>query len=226
MPRYTRFSGTFRASCLLVAEQCYGSKGVWAHHAFDHVNHSYFGGRLPHPHIVWGLTAFGSCFAWASCSREKSRQPVITLHPVLLGSTAEEPPWGIPRRWLGASLVFDVLLHECIHIHIDTRLGGHDGPTSHNCDRWVRQINRLAPLLGMKDVEFGRSKVARVPIEGAPLTVRGKRPTRVARVCTGNVPFTVGAGFPMSLRRFLGTASRHYSKNELPPGVPSLPTSV
>ena len=220
--RYKRFSGTFRDSCLIVARECYGSKGVWSHEVFDHINEAYFGGRLPHPHIVWGITAYGGCLAWASCSHEKTRQPVIMLHPALLGSTADEPPWGIPRRWLGPSLVFDTILHECIHVHINTRLGGRDGPTSHNCGRWVRQINRLAPLLGFESVEFGRSKLVRMPIKGAALTSRGKLPTRVVRVCTSDTPFTVGAGFPESLRRYLGTAESHYSSNQLPPGVPNL----
>lgn len=221
-PIYAKFYGSFRRSCLIVAKECYGRKGVWAHEIFDFINASYFGGRLPHAHIIWELTPYGGCHAWACCSHEKRRQPVVTLHPALLESSAPDGPWGISRRWLGPALIFDTLLHECIHIHIETRLGGQDGPTSHNCDRWVRQINRLAPILGFEGVEFGRSKVVRVPIQGAPLTLRRKRPTRVVRTCTGNVPFAVGAGFPMSLRRYQGIAARYYSTNSLPPGVPQL----
>lgn len=215
-----RFSGRFKESCLLIAKECYGPKGIWAHQGFDYLNRTFFGDRLPHPHIIWGLTPFGGCYAWASCAREGDRKPVITLHPGLLEPGHLREPWGIPRRWLGPALLLDVLLHECIHIHIDTHLGGTDGPTSHNCDRWVRQINRLAPMLGFDRVQFGRSKLKRIPIAGAPLSAHGKRPTKVTRISTGTVPFIVGAGFPISLRQHKGTAGRFYSGQCLPIDLP------
>jgi hypothetical protein len=215
-----KFSRRFRESCLIVAEQCYGRKGTWAHEAFSFINQTYFADRLPWPHIIWGLTAHGSCTAWASTARDKSRPPIITLHPSLLQASEKENPWDIPAAWLGPSLVFDALLHECIHVHIDYNLGGHDGPSSHNCKRWVRQVNRLTPLLGFRGIRFGLSKTVRVPDPDSPPTPRGKVATRVVRACMGNVPFPVGAGFPDALRRYMGEADTYYRMKKLPVGAP------
>jgi hypothetical protein len=217
-----RFSRTFRESCLIVAEQVYGRKGVWAYDAFIFINELYFDGRLPWSHILWGLTAHGRCIAWASTARDKSRPPIMTLHPSLLGGIEKEEPWDIPADWLGPSLVFDTLLHECIHVHIDYNLGGHDGRNSHDCKRWMRQVNRIAPLLGFRDVHFGTTRTIRVPDYSIPRTVRGKVATRVVRRSTGNVPHSVAAGFPQSLRSFLGQASGYYGKKTLPTGAPVL----
>jgi hypothetical protein len=217
-----RFSHTFRDSCLIVAEQVYGRKGIWAYDSFVFINELYFAGRLPWAHILWGLTAHGGCIAWASTARDRTRPPIVTLHPSLLGGTEKADPWGISPDWLGPSLVFDTLLHECIHIHIDYNLGGHDGRNSHDCKRWMRQVNRLAPQLGFVDIHVGISKTIRVPDYSAPLTQRGNVPTRVVRRTTGNVPYRIGAGFPGSLRRYLGQADEHYRKQRLPPGAPPL----
>jgi hypothetical protein len=217
-----RFSAHFRESCLIVGEHCYGLKGTWAYEIYSFINDTYFAGRLPWPHILWGLTAHGSCMAWASMARDKSRPPIITLHPSMLRSTEKEDPWGIPRDWLGPSLVFDALFHECIHVHIEYNLGGHIGRTSHDCKRWVRQVNRLAPLLGFNDIQVGVTKTVRVPDRSAPRTIRGKLATKVVRRCEGNVPFAVGTGFPESFRRYTGTANGHYRSNQLPAGAPPL----
>lgn len=215
-----KFSKDFRESCLVVAEQCYGRKGTWAYEALSFINRSYFAGRVTWPHIIWGLTAHGGCLAWASTVRDKSRPPIINLHPSLLGGTEKENPWGIAPEWLGPSLAFDTLLHECIHVHIEYNLGGHDGRSSHDCPRWIRQVNRLAPMLGFQGIRFGGTKLKRIPIPGSPLTARGKRPTKVVRVSLGNVPFKIAASFPESLRAYLGQAEDHYRNNQMPPGAP------
>ena len=115
------------------------------------------------------------------------------------------------------------LLHECIHIHINCNLGGHVGSSSHNCKRWVRQVNRIAPLLGFEGVQMGTSRAKRVPVEPPQFTKRGKLVTRVVRGHFGNVPFIVGAGFPGSLRKHFGRAADYYRFNRLPPGVPAFP---
>jgi hypothetical protein len=43
-----------------------------------------------------------------------------------------------------------------------------------------------------------------VPIEDAPATKSGKRPTRVERLTTGTVPFATVARFPQGVRVYLG----------------------
>lgn len=217
-----RFSATFRDSCRIVAEQCHGAKGTWAYDAFAFINDHWFSGRLPWAHIIWGLTPHGGCLAWSSTDMEKSRPPIILLHPSLLGVGVIENPWGVPKSWLGPSYVFDVLIHECIHIHIDYNLGGHKGRSSHDCARWIRQVNRLAPLLGLGKIHAGGTKIMRVPDHSAPKTKRGKVASRVVRATTGDIPFPAVYGFPSSLRRFQGTAANHFIEQTLPPGVPSL----
>ncbi len=216
------FSKKFRYSCLFVAKQVYGPKAVWAYELFDFINASYFNGRLPMPYILWGLTPHGGCVAWASTVTDKLRPPIVTLHPSLLKASESPTPWGIPAAWLGPSLACDTLLHECIHIHIGSNLGGHKGRTSHDCMRWIRQVNRIAPLLGFIGIQAGRTKSVRVPILNAPRTKRGKLPTRVVRRTVGNVPFRTVAGFPAALRIFRGEAEQHYSRQRLPKGAPKL----
>lgn len=221
MAKRPRFYGRFRTACLTVAEEVYGRNGVFAYELFSFINEKYFDWRLPWPNIIWGLTAHGGCVAWASSDNDVSRPPIINIHPSLWKSDSEAP-WGIPRDWLGPLMVFDTLLHECIHIHIDYNLGGHNGRTSHDCPRWVRQVNRLAPLLGFSDVKVGVTKTVRVKDESLPRTKRGKIASRVVRQTLGNVPFSVAYGFPQSLRNFTGTAERDYTRNRLPDGMPRL----
>ena len=221
MTEKPRFIGKFRDSCLIVAKQIHGHKGTWAYETFEFINDTYFDGRLPWPHIVWGLTAHGSCVAWASTASDKSRPPIITLHPSLLRASEKKNPWGIPGNWLGPLLAFDTLLHECIHVHVDYNLGGHNGRSSHDCPRWVRQVNRIAPPLGFTGIRVGITKSVRVKDFQAPRTKRGKVATRVVRETAGNVPFRIASGFPQSLRIFSNTADKDYSANRLPDGAPA-----
>jgi hypothetical protein len=197
----------------------YGEEGLWIHEAFDHLNAELFAGELPQPLIVWALTPHGCGLGRV---RTGDRPPVITLHPSLFGGTERVDPWDIPPCWLGPRFAFDVLLHAAIHISVDYRLGGWRGvgETIHNNPRWVDEVNRIAPLLGFASVVAGEKKVRRIPVEG-PLTVRGKQPTRTARVDGGNVPFGAVAGFPWTLRDHLGQAEGYYRQ----PGSP-FPASV
>jgi hypothetical protein len=86
----------------------------------------------------------------------------------------------------------------------------------------VGEVNRLAPLLGFNNVQAGLKKVQRVPV-GGPLTKRGKRPTKPARVDSGNIMFAAVAGFPWQLRSHLGQAESYYGQPE-PPFPASVPT--
>jgi hypothetical protein len=212
------FSRKFRDSCRFVSEQVYGPKGLLAYHFFDFINVHYFNNRLPMPYIIWGLTAHGGCVAWASTVQDRSRPPIITLHPSLMECGEKPNPWGLPSEWLGPAMMFDTLLHECIHVHIASNLGGTRGRSSHDCKRWVRQVNRIAPLLGFAGVDAGQTKLMRVPMLNAPRKTCGKLPTRVVRRTLGNVPFRTVAGFPRSLRIHLGQASEHYRQNRVPIG--------
>jgi hypothetical protein len=178
-----------------------GPKGEWAYDAFEVINAKYFGGGLPYPKIQWALTAHGRCLGF---TRSSSRPPVITLHPSLFAGTEKDDPWRIDPGWLGPTYAFDILTHELIHVSVEYLIGRGKGTTSHNCEGWIGEVNRLIPLLGFDGVEAGKSTTARVD---------GK----VKRITTGNVPFEPAVStFPYGLRRHLGTADEHYRSNMCP----------
>ena len=199
-----------REACLAVARHYHGTKGTWAYALFQELNERFFAGELPWPHITWALTPYGSCLGYAY----QAGPAIIVLHPSLLGGTEKHNPWRVPHAWLGWRFAADVLLHEAMHLSVIYRLGGWCGPgtTSHNNEAWVKEVNRLMPLLNIPGAQAktaGMTKVQRVPTDG-PETKRGKRPTRVERVTEGDLPFRVVADFPCQLRQHLGQANRYY----------------
>jgi hypothetical protein len=155
-------SPAIHAAYRLIARHLYpaGELGRFAYAAFDHVNATYFGGELPETLILWDLTDYGHCLGW--CRSPADGPPIIKLHPNLIFSPNVPPAlqrdrrWSIPVELFGYCLAFDVLLHECIHAHVDHNLGGWahlDGPqrskwTSHNNPLWVAECTRIAGLLG------------------------------------------------------------------------------
>jgi hypothetical protein len=192
----------------LIARTYDGPRGVWAYEAFDFINRTFFHAELPFPRIIWALTPHGHCLAYASCGG--SQPPTICLHPSLLGGTEKGNPWGMNPRWLGYCFAFDTLLHECMHVSVEHRLGGWvgKGSTSHNNDVWIAEVNRLAPLLGLGGIRAARSKTKRVKDSEGKLT-------RVVRVSDG-LPHCAVAGFPRELRSFLGSFTEYYSAGQSP----------
>ena len=79
-----------------------------------------------------------------------------------------------------------------MHASVHYRLGGYNGSSSHNNDAWISEVNRLAPLLGFRNVEAGRQVPKRVAIPGE-FTKTGKPATKVQKVSLGNVPFAAAA---------------------------------
>jgi uncharacterized protein YukE len=101
-------------------------------------------------------------------------------------------------RVRGLANTCDTILHEMMHAYIDHVLGGWQGrgqESSHSNDLWVSECNRIAPRLGLQLVA-ARNKVRRVPLEDAPATKSGKRPTRVERLTTGTL--SAGSSQPAS----------------------------
>lgn len=207
-------------ACKLVAEAYYGEQGAWLYAAFDAINEAYFSGELPYPLITIEITPHSSCLGW--CSSTDLRPPRIAIHPTLFGvrRQGEKTPWGVPGAWLGKRFALDVLLHECIHASVHYRLGGYSGPSSHNNEQWVSEVNRIAPLLGLEDVKAGRQVAKRVPVPGG-FTKSGKQQTRVQKVSLGNVPFAAVARFPYAVRVHRGIAEAHYRLGELPVKIDS-----
>jgi len=115
---------------------------------------------------------------------------------------------------LGACFAFDVLVHECIHVSVNYLHGGSSGPTSHNCNEWISEVNRLAPLLGLHGVEAGRSTTTRKVIAGE-FTKTGKPATKPVRASKGNIPHGAVARFPYAVRQAQGDLN-FYQQNRLP----------
>jgi hypothetical protein len=203
----------------LIAEYYSPRHGRWAYRAFDAINSAFFEGRLPRPLIQWAITSYGACLGLT----EIRDRPIITLHPSIMEPSFDpdriKGPWGFEQPWFGPAFAFDTVLHESIHvaqhaIHRDMP----PGETSHNCESWVFEVNRLAPMLGLRGIEAGLNKPKRVPIEDE-FTKTGKPATRVARVDEGNVPLAAHSSFPRGVRKFLGTADAYYRAGQLPRGI-------
>lgn len=198
-----------RRAVRVVAQTYYGEDGLWLCQAFDAINRKLFGGTLPQPLITIEMTRWSCLFGW--CWMSEGRPPHITIHPTVfgIGESNSRPPWGLPQRWMGRRLAFDTLLHECVHMSVRHRLGGYDGPSSHNNEQWIAEVNRLCPLIGLRGIEAGRQVAKRV-------SVKGKRQTVVKKVDEGNVPFQAVAMFPHGIRVHLKSAERFYRRGRLP----------
>jgi hypothetical protein len=199
-----------------VAEECFGPDGLWLYDAFEAINEAYFANELPLPLITIQITSHGRCLGWTK-KGSLSWRPHIAIHPTLFGQRGKKTPWGYPTKWLGRAMAFDVLLHEAIHVSVHYLLGGATGPTSHNNPQWVREVNRLCPLLGFSGIEAGRQVSRRVLTDDGETTKTGKPKKDVKKVTDGNVPYLLGvAGFPSGLREHLGTADAYYMAGKLP----------
>jgi hypothetical protein len=189
-------------ACKLIARHYSGPRGEFAYECFEHINVTLFGGELPWPLITWAITAHGRCLGktWAGGSA-----PVIVLHPSTLGGTEKTNPWGVDPAILGVCYAYDVLVHECTHVKVECLLGGWrgHGSTSHNNPLWVAEVNRLAPLLGLGNIQAGRSRLKRVPVDGQ-VTKTGKPATKVVRASETALPYSCVYTFPYGARKHLG----------------------
>jgi hypothetical protein len=126
------------------------------------------------------------------------------LHPSIWGGTEKEDPWGIAPDILGARYAFDVLIHECMHVSVNYRLGGPSkGDSSHDNPEWIAEVNRIAPLIGLLGVQGARNLVKR----------KGKK---TYRHCDGNIPFVSAAGFPHAVRKLHGQLEYYRDRSRLP----------
>ncbi len=194
-----------REAVVSVASAYFGNRGLFAYQAFDWINRELFASELPTPLILWSLTPHGGCLGLTAVSSS----PVITLHPSLLGGTERANPWGFEPTTLGWALAFDVLIHECIHVSVMSRLAYRrkKSETSHNNPAWLAEVARIAPKIGLPGLVADRSRTKRVrDAEGG---------SRVVRVCESNVPYRALATFPHAVRMLRGETDI-YRSNRLP----------
>jgi hypothetical protein len=91
-----------------------------------------------------------------------------------------------------------------MHVAVQYLRGGwQGGDSSHNNPAWIAEVNRIAPLLGLADVEAGMKRPKRT----------GKT---IKRTETGNIPFSAVTTFPGGLREVRGTADAYYRAKQLP----------
>jgi hypothetical protein len=147
----------------LIARHVYRAHrlGEFAYVAFDHINATYFDGRIPETLILWQLTDHGHALGW--CRSALDGPPIITLHPALIvpADDGSETKWHVPRHLLGWCYAFDVLLHEMIHACVEYVLGGWEHLkgqergrskwSSHNNPLWIGECNRIAAQIGLFD---------------------------------------------------------------------------
>ncbi len=123
--------------------ELYGEVGAWAFDEWERLNTSFFYGENKPGEIVWGATLEGNSLGYYLVAEN-----LIFLHKNLLRPRypTNDLRWGI--RHLNKKVASDVLLHEMIHQRIH-QTGGWEGETSHNNERFVGEVNRIAGLLGL-----------------------------------------------------------------------------
>ena len=121
----------------------FGEAGAWAFDEWKKLNETFFNEQNKAGAIVWGLKPQGMSLGYYSVTEN-----IIYLHKNLMRPIypTSHLKWGI--RHLNKKLASDVLLHEMIHQKIH-QTGGWVGETSHNNERFVGEVNRIAKLLSM-----------------------------------------------------------------------------
>ena len=123
--------------------QRFGEVGAWAYDEWNLLNETFFYGENTPGAIIWGSTPQGRSLGYYYVSEN-----LIYLNKNLMRPIYPTPAfnWGI--RHLNKRVASDVLLHEMIHQRVN-QTGGWVGETSHNNERFVEEVNRIAGLLGL-----------------------------------------------------------------------------
>ena len=123
--------------------QRFGEIGAWAYDEWKRLNDTFFHGENKPGTIIWGATPQGQSLGYYHVSENLIYLNKNLMRPVY---PTREFDWGI--RHLNKRVASDVLLHEMIHQRVN-QTGGWVGETSHNNERFVEEVNRIAGLLGM-----------------------------------------------------------------------------
>ena len=118
--------------------------GAWIYDAWADLNQKCFDDKLHPIGLMFGLTPHGKALAFY-----RPDDKTITLHTSLLQPRSKSP-WGLGSV-LGQTHARDVLLHEMIHQSNDQMHGTvRERMGAHNNQMWVDEVNRIAPILGLK----------------------------------------------------------------------------
>lgn len=121
----------------------FGDIGAWAYDEWKKLNAEFFESRNQLGPIYWvSITENRSlgCYSFP--------ENIIYLHKGMVRPRypTNNAQWGFEN--LNQKLASDVLLHEMIHQMIH-QSGGWEGDNSHNNERFVGEVNRIAELLGL-----------------------------------------------------------------------------
>ncbi len=121
----------------------FGKVGAWAFDEWQILNTTFFDGKNKAGAIIWGSTLHDKSLGYFHLVEN-----LIYLHKNLMRPVypTNDLKWGIHH--LKKKVASDVLLHEMIHQRI-RQTGRWVGETSHNNERFVEEVNRIAKLLGM-----------------------------------------------------------------------------
>ena len=123
--------------------QRFGEAGAWVYDEWNLLNETFFYGENIPGAIIWGSTLQGGSLGYYHVSENLIYLNKNLMRPIY---PTRGVNWGI--RHLNKRVASDVLLHEMIHQRVN-QTGGWVGETSHNNERFVDEVNRIAGLLGM-----------------------------------------------------------------------------
>ncbi len=121
----------------------FGEVGAWAFDEWKMLNQNFFYGENKPGAIIWGKTPQGKSLGYYHVSKNLIYLDKNLMRPIY---PINDLNWGIQH--LNKRIASDVLLHEMIHQRVN-QTGGWEGETSHNNERFVDEVNRIAGLLGM-----------------------------------------------------------------------------
>jgi hypothetical protein len=124
--------------------QMFGEVGAWAYDEWIDLNAAYFGAKNTPGPIYWILKPQNKSLGCYFFSKN-----IIYLYKGLVRPVypTSMPKWCLDN--LNKRLASDVLLHEMIHQTIH-QTGGWTGESSHNNERFLDEVNRIAKLLGLQ----------------------------------------------------------------------------
>ena len=134
---------TFEQLKALGLEQ-FGDVGAWAYDEWRSLNRAFFEGRN-HP----GAIAWQAADAGESLGSYAAAENVIYLFKGLVRPRYPTPMAEWCLTHLNRRLASDVLLHEMMHQKIQ-QTGGWQGADCHVNARFVAEVNRIAPLIGLE----------------------------------------------------------------------------
>jgi len=121
----------------------FGELGGWTFDEWKKLNRRFFNGENIVGPILWGVTPENRSMGYYSRTEN-----LIYLHKTLVRPKYPKFTLKLDISDLNRKLASDVLLHEMIHQKIH-QTGGWVGDASHNNERFVGEVNRIAKLLGL-----------------------------------------------------------------------------